>query len=383
MTANEHNPESFFASAGRASAHQLHQEIELISVNPIINTVMEIVSGLLCVLNEQRQILAVNHVLLQAMDLDESALGLRFGEAVDCIHAHDHPGGCGTSQACLSCGAAIAMVISLESGETAQRQCCLTIDRDGQLTDYFFKVRCSPIMLDGPRFLVLFLQDVTTEQKQAALEHVFFHDINNLIASLRLSAHYLSKVELTNGSGHTQIERIKQIISRLSKEVDIQRILNYGGRTEYQLYPEAVEVAKALQGVKEALTDHAANSGKTLNFPSAVTDLHITTDRSLLERILTNMIINALEATHEGGEVRVWVEHSEQDVTFCVWNSSAISATIATRIFQRNFSTKQGVGRGLGTYIMKLFGETYLGGTVDFTTSKAEGTVFRFRLPLL
>jgi hypothetical protein len=31
---------------------------------------------------------------------------------------------------------------------------------------------------------------------------------------------------------------------------------------------------------------------------------------------------------------------------------------------------------------MKLFGEQYLGGRVDFSTSSSDGTVFRFILPL-
>lgn len=39
------------------------------------------------------------------------------------------------------------------------------------------------------------------------------------------------------------------------------------------------------------------------------------------------------------------------------------------RIFQRSFSTKGAKGRGLGTYSMKLFGETYLGGQVSFRSS--------------
>jgi sensor histidine kinase regulating citrate/malate metabolism len=51
------------------------------------------------------------------------------------------------------------------------------------------------------------------------------------------------------------------------------------------------------------------------------------------------------------------------------------------RIFQRNYSTKSDSGRGLGTYSMKLFGETYLGGKVDFTSSESEGTTFHLRLP--
>ncbi|RJR33419.1 MAG: ATP-binding protein [Desulfobacteraceae bacterium] len=67
---------------------------------------------------------------------------------------------------------------------------------------------------------------------------------------------------------------------------------------------------------------------------------------------------------------------------FNVWNRQAIPPRVALRIFQRNFTTKEEAGRGLGTYSMKFFGEKILGGQVSFTTSAESGTVFKFSLPI-
>ena len=67
-------------------------------------------------------------------------------------------------------------------------------------------------------------------------------------------------------------------------------------------------------------------------------------------------------------------------ISFCVWNAQAIPQKFAIRIFQRNFSTKEQAGRGIGTYSMKLFGEKFLGGRVSFTSSPKKGTVFRLTL---
>ena len=93
------------------------------------------------------------------------------------------------------------------------------------------------------------------------------------------------------------------------------------------------------------------------------------------------MLTNAFEATPEGGEVKLWVEDAEEVVNFCVWNCRGIPEDVARRLFQRNFTTKEGSGRGLGTYAMRLLGETYLQGKVDFVTSATEGTLFRLCLP--
>ena len=100
--------------------------------------------------------------------------------------------------------------------------------------------------------------------------------------------------------------------------------------------------------------------GKTLCLARPTTDLRICSDAYLLEKVLTNMLTNAFEATDAGGEVRLWVEDSEDAVAISVWNRQWIPEDLVAGFFRRNFSTKEGEGRGLGTYAMKLLGETYL-----------------------
>ncbi len=94
-----------------------------------------------------------------------------------------------------------------------------------------------------------------------------------------------------------------------------------------------------------------------------------------------NMIINALEATEKGGTVTVSGVHGNDATSFSVHNTALIPADAARRVFQRNFSTKEGPGRGFGTWSMKLFGEKILQGSVGFTSSPGVGTVFTFTLP--
>ena len=129
------------------------------------------------------------------------------------------------------------------------------------------------------------------------------------------------------------------------------------------------------------LSNHPVSQDKTLSVLTPFPAIKITSDTTLIKRILTNMVINAFEATSPGGAIRLWVEETDNYVSFYVWNSQIIPPEQGLRIFQRNYSTKSNSGRGLGTYSMKLFGETYLGGDVDFVSSEAEGTVFHLRLP--
>jgi signal transduction histidine kinase len=148
----------------------------------------------------------------------------------------------------------------------------------------------------------------------------------------------------------------------------------------YQLTPQPACIADLFAELATIFATHPAARGKRLEAGRAPTT-GLTTDLSLLLRVLTNMLTNAFEATPDGGEVKLWAEEQGAGIVFHVWNRAPIPPEIALRVFQRHFSTKAEYGRGLGTYAMKLVGERMLGGKVDFQTSAEEGTVFRLRVP--
>ena len=365
----------------RDSEAELHRKIEIASNNPIINGILGTVQGLLAVLNENRQILAVNESLLTALGVGEGEqlLGLRPGEAVRCVHAHEEAEGCGTSKICSTCGAAIAMAVSLAADGPVERECAISAQRDGKPIDFYFQVRCCPIEVEGQRFLLLFLRDVGAEQQRGALERVFYHDVSNLLECLLANSRSLSKRH-ADSEQRELAGQIQEIASRLAAEVRIQKVLSRGP-DQYNFSIRDVPLERSVRNLEEFIRNHHAAKGKKFRVTPAPPELRLCTDPHLLERVLMNMLINAFEATPEGGEVRLWVEDEEETVAFHIWNRQAIPTETAQRVFQRNFTTKDGTGRGLGTFAMRLLGETYLGGRVSFTTSPAEGTVFRFALP--
>lgn len=374
--------ETYFAPAERDDGDQLNNEVQRVSANPVIDGLLGSVGGLLAVLNEKRQILALNENLLATLGVADAkeVLGLRPGEVVHCVHAHETPGGCGTSMFCSTCGAAIAIVTSLSENHPVERMCALKIDKEGADSDLYLRVRSCPINFEGNRLILLFLQDITHQQQLAALEQVFFHDVNNLLGGLVGACEMLSWAkgkeirELASG--------VQQAVGRLVQEMKIQQSLLDNNLGNYQRVVQTVSIQQIFDELQCLFSSHSAAKERTLCFVKMDIDFELKTDSCLLSRILGNMIINACEATQPGEEVKVRAEKEEDAVVFCVWNKAPIPDAIAKRIFQRNFSTKQDMGRGLGTYSMKLFGELALGGKVDYITSEIEGTSFRLRLPI-
>lgn len=372
--------ETQFAPAERSDERQLRLDIESVTHHPVVTTLLQTASGLLAVLNEHRQIVSVNEAFLRMLGVDEpeKIFGLRPGEAVLCAHAQDTPGGCGTSRYCATCGAAVAILASLDRNRPEERKCIATVIRNGEGIELCFRVRSAPVLLGDRRFLLLFLQDITVAQRWAESERVFFHDLNNLLTGLQGAAELL-----VSGDPHTaprMTAMLHDLCHRMTRQVELQRMLLREELSDYQLTLEETSVSAFVDQLARLFANHPLARGKQLVI-GRVPGKRFTTDLALLQRILVNMLTNAFEATPPDGDVKLWLEAEQHALVFCVWNRVHIPDEVRMRIFQRHFSTKGESGRGLGTYAMKLLGERVLGGQVSFTSTGQDGTTFRFRLP--
>lgn len=379
--------DTHFASPERADRNQLFSELKLISDNSLVDGLMRLVPGLFMVLNRHRQILVINEAMLTMLDAGsaQEVLGLRPGEAVHCIHAAEMPGGCGTSECCATCGAAIAMVTALCEETSVEKYCTITFSRGNRQEHLYLSVRCTPWVLKTETFLMVFLQDITTRQKMAFLTHAFLHDISNTISGLvGLVELYEGEKQFPSSRAETLIQSISRLSVRLGREVEVHRFLFKRAQGIYKPQWEPVSVLEILKDIGDTFAHHPAARDKQLLFPPPSNDLQLvfTTDQFLFLRILTNMIINALEATKPHGTVQVSVSRTMDRLTFSVWNQTIIDPMVAKRIFERDFTTKAEEGRGMGTYTMKRFGEECLGGVVDFSSSPEAGTTFSLTVPI-
>ncbi len=367
-----------FAQAETAAPEMLQEQIITISNSSILNGLLQTVSGLLAVLNDQRQILSLNDSFMQMLGIDnpEEAFGLRPGKVLECVHANSEPSGCGTTKYCRTCGAAVAIVSCLADDQPVERTCAVMTHRDGTEQEKAFSVKAQPVTIDGHKFVLLFLQDITIEEQRAALSRTFFHDVSNMLYILSCNSELLLQKfpsEISTDMYHAT--------QRVLKEVEIQRCLFDQDGYEYNPVLVTLSTEQVVSELKEFFKNHPAAKNQKIEYQNNCSDETLTTDFSLLQRVLCNMIINALEASGIK-PVKFKAEMADQTIRFSVWNELAIEADMQKRIFTRNSSTKPGAGRGVGTFSMKLFGEKYLHGSVDFESSPEVGTTFTLTLPM-
>jgi len=225
------------------------------------------------------------------------------------------------------------------------------------------------------------MQDITRQQQLESLERTFFHDISNTIMALRGLSTFARESE--SDELPDIIKAIEQATQRLASDVKFQRVLLATGGAQPDVNFKETDLKTVFEETIELLNAHPATTGKKLRKPEVFVNRVIKTDKTILSRVLQNMLLNAFENSDPGRAIRFWVDCGRNDVTFCVWNHVCIPEEMRQRIFQRNYTTKSEPGHGLGTYSIKLFGETFLGGKVSFESSEESGTVFRFCLPML
>jgi tetratricopeptide (TPR) repeat protein len=132
--------------------------------------------------------------------------------------------------------------------------------------------------------------------------------------------------------------------------------------------------------IRRFSTDKTAE-GKKIVIAKDSVSIRLKTVERLLRRSIINLLKNALEASSKDEKVIIGCDKDEDEIVFWVKNKVVLSEKIRSQIFKRFFSSK-GIGRGLGTYTVKVLIEEHLNGRVNFESTEKTGTIFRIYLPL-
>jgi signal transduction histidine kinase len=241
-------------------------------------------------------------------------------------------------------------------------------------------VTASPLSLNGEKYYILSLSDLSDEKRRILLERVFIHDVVNIAGGLKNIINMMK----TPGQISPDIDLLQMAdvsTSSLLEEIEAHSSIISAENGHLEVLYQETQTADMLLGIFQILARNDAAVTKKISVSENSENIIFSTDKVLLRRILVNLTKNALEASNEGDIVTIGCHRAGTDVEFTVNNNGVIPEDIQMQIFQRSFSTK-GVSRGIGTYSIKLFTERYLKGTVHFISNEATGTTFYVRYPI-
>jgi signal transduction histidine kinase len=125
---------------------------------------------------------------------------------------------------------------------------------------------------------------------------------------------------------------------------------------------------------------------KNINFTSEITaDLDVKADRTLILRVISNLLDNAAKNTPSGGSVSLTAFKQNNEVTITVSDTGAgIPPEHLPHIFERFYKvpglTRSNNGYGLGLAISKSIVES-TGGRIFVQSEPGKGSTFTIKLP--
>lgn len=205
------------------------------------------------------------------------------------------------------------------------------------------------------------------------------HEVKNPLNSMRLWLENLkeSLTSDTDGNSHQAVQVLDKEIDRL--DAVVKRFLDFTRPMHVKL--EQTQLSQLLGEVLEVARPQLqkANVVMKQSLPADVPEVFV--DRDLLKQAVLNLVLNAVDAMPNGGQIRLELSRRAEMAEITVGDTGkGIPPENRQKIFQLFFTTRPG-GSGIG--LASTFRIVQLhNGSIDFISEVGRGTTFRIELPL-
>lgn len=214
------------------------------------------------------------------------------------------------------------------------------------------------------------------------------HEIKNPLASLRSATESLGKVDdpklkaqLLEIANH-DVRRIDRLVTEISEASRIDAELS---RATF----EQVDLKSLITNIIGSREDRAQNKGHEIHFEPCARDGLVMGEPSRLERVITNLLDNAVSFSPDDAAVEIEMECSEDWISISVCDSGpGIAADRYEQVFQRFHSLRPdsedfGQHSGLGLAIARSIAEAHYGTlTASARADGASGACLMLGLPM-
>ena len=206
------------------------------------------------------------------------------------------------------------------------------------------------------------------------------HDIRNPLQAITGDV-FLAKTDLIAVPDSEEKKSIQESLEEIEKNVD------YINKIVADLQDYARPLSPKLEEINLEQTVHTVLAN--INIPGNVTVKHsirkdfpkLKLDQSYIQRILTNLSNNAIQAMPKGGKLTINAVTKNGKAIISVEDTGeGIPEGFRNKLFTPLATTKS-KGQGFGLSVVKRFTEG-MGGTVTFESEVGKGTKFIIELPL-
>jgi len=209
------------------------------------------------------------------------------------------------------------------------------------------------------------------------------HEIKNPLTPIKLSAERVLRRWRNDPENISEILE-SSMMAIIQETEGLSTLLN-----EFRTLSKPMEPSKSSTSLKEPIEEvlnsySSSYPGVKFNIEHIDTDVSIKIDKHRFTQILTNLVINAIDAMNGSGSIEIRTDLvKKREVCYCrisVKDSGkGISAQEGHLIFTPYFTTKES-GTGLGLPIVERIVNDH-GGAIWFDSAEGMGTTFYLDLP--
>ncbi|MBF8265363.1 MAG: signal transduction histidine kinase [Dehalococcoidia bacterium] len=247
----------------------------------------------------------------------------------------------------------------------------------------------TPNQQAGNNHLHIALIDITERKKAELLKDEFIGMVSHeLKTPLTVIIGALSVAKMEGVSAGQAKELIDDAVNHayvLADIVDNLLELSRSQTNRLELRKEPVNAVEVARSVVARLKDRPSIHQFTIDFPAALSPVLV--DRLRLERIIHNLVDNAIKFSPRGGEVKLYAKQENNQVVIAVSDQGVgILLSDQARLFG-NFErletklTGNIHGIGLGLRVCRTMVEAH-GGRIWIQSEPGKGSTFFFTLPV-
>jgi len=224
------------------------------------------------------------------------------------------------------------------------------------------------------------IQSLITEMKEVTDN--IAHDIKTPITRIRL----LAEVTLTNEKSHEYQTLIACTVEECDRLLGMINTMLEISETKAGVSPlslSEVDISSLIEEGRDLFQPLAEDKGLFVEV-NTPTQCLLSGDKSRLQRVLSNLLDNAIKYTPPGGKITVSAEEVDNKVIISVQDTGiGISPEEIPRIFDRFFRADKSrpvPGAGLGLSLVQAIVQRH-GGEIKVSSSPGSGSTFTMALP--
>lgn len=259
-------------------------------------------------------------------------------------------------------------------------------------SEHAFRLRTAPMRDEEGRLLgaVTLLEDITHLREIDRIKSDFIatasHELRTPMTSVQMSVHLLLE-----GAAGTLTERQRGVLEACREDCDrleklMRDLLDLSKIEAGESAPHLslTNIRELILAAGEAFRAQGESKGITLTVDASPGLPGVMADRAQIERVVSNLVSNALRHTEPGGKIHVSAARRDGHVAVSVTDTGhGIPPEYLSSIFDK-FIRVPGApsgGAGLGLAISKGIVEAH-GGQIVVQSRLGHGTTFTFTLPV-